>query len=181
MRRSYSRYVEAFTSSRRLIFSMMRLPNPCRINFRIPVFLTNRLRERLGCTSGSRARLALYLRAHTVVLDQPKRCSSKGRITAPSELPKWPDHAVVFGRESRTDITQELTFGFYRILRLNGDTYVLVEEGIRVLKTILLFAWMVLEGLQHKRKPKPVMNRIPCLRKYASKTSRSPNGRCQAR
>ena len=59
MRRSYSRYVEAFTSSRRLIFSMMRLPNPCRISFRIPIFLTNRLRERLGWISGSRARLDL--------------------------------------------------------------------------------------------------------------------------
>jgi len=60
MRRSYSRYVEAFTGSRRLILSMMRLPNPCRITFRIPIFLTNWLRERLGCVSGSRdARLAL--------------------------------------------------------------------------------------------------------------------------
>jgi hypothetical protein len=53
MRRSYSRYVDTFTSSRRLIFSMMRLPNLCRISLRIPMFLTNRLRERLGCTSGS--------------------------------------------------------------------------------------------------------------------------------
>src|ERR1700720_1168032 len=71
----------------------------------------------------------LYLRAHTVVLDQPKRRSARGRNTAPLELSKWPDYAVVFGCESRTDITQELTFGFYRILKLNGDSYVLVEEG----------------------------------------------------
>lgn len=54
MRRSYSRYVEALTSSRRLIFSMMRLPNPCRISFRIPIFLTDWLRERRGWISGSR-------------------------------------------------------------------------------------------------------------------------------
>jgi len=74
--------------------------------------------------------LDLYLRAHTVVLDQPIRRSSRGRNTAPSELPKkWPDYAVVFGCESRTDITQDLTFGFYRILKLNGDTYLLEEEG----------------------------------------------------
>jgi hypothetical protein len=46
-------------SSRRLIFSMIRLQNPCWINLRIPMFLTMRLRERLGWTSGSRARLAL--------------------------------------------------------------------------------------------------------------------------
>jgi hypothetical protein len=48
MRRSYSRFVEAFTSSRRLIFSTIRLPSPCRINFRILIFLTNWLTERLG-------------------------------------------------------------------------------------------------------------------------------------
>jgi hypothetical protein len=72
----------------------------------------------------------LYLRAHTVVLDQPKQRSSRGRITAPSELPKkWPEYALVIGCESRSDITQELTFGFYRILKRNGDTYALVEEG----------------------------------------------------
>jgi hypothetical protein len=72
----------------------------------------------------------LYLRAHTVVLDRPKQRSSRGRITAPSKLPKkWPDYAVVFGCESRSDITQDLTFGFYRTLKLDGDTYALVEEG----------------------------------------------------
>ena len=32
---------------------------PCRMNFRIPMFLTILLREGLGWTSGSRARLAL--------------------------------------------------------------------------------------------------------------------------
>ena len=76
-------------------------------------------------------RLDIYLRAHTVVLDyQPKQSSSRGKLTAPPELSKkWPDYAVVFGCESRTDITQELTFAFYRILKLNGDNYVLEEEG----------------------------------------------------
>ena len=39
---------------------MMRRPNPWRISFRIPIFLTSWLRERLGCIIGSRAaRLAL--------------------------------------------------------------------------------------------------------------------------
>lgn len=72
----------------------------------------------------------IYLRAHTVVLDQEKRRSARGRTTAPPELPKkWPDYAVVFGCESGTGITQELTFGFYRVLKLNGDAYVLEEEG----------------------------------------------------
>lgn len=73
--------------------------------------------------------LDIYLRAHTVVLDQSKRRSPKDTTSATSNLPKWPDYAVVFGCESRTDITQDLTFGFYRILKLNCDTYVLEEEG----------------------------------------------------
>jgi len=38
---------------------MMRLPNPCRISFRIPIFLTNWLREKTRLNHGSRARLAL--------------------------------------------------------------------------------------------------------------------------
>jgi len=72
----------------------------------------------------------IYLRAHTVVLDQEKKRSARGRTTAPPELPKkWPDYAVVFGCESQIDISQELTFGFYRVLRFNGDTYTLEEEG----------------------------------------------------
>jgi hypothetical protein len=73
--------------------------------------------------------LDLYLRAHTVVLDQAKKRSQRAATTALSKLPKWPDYAVVFGCESRTGITQELTFGFYRVLKLNGDAYVLEEEG----------------------------------------------------
>lgn len=74
--------------------------------------------------------LDLYLRAHTVVLDKEERRSPRGMISAPSELPKkWPEYALLFGCESRRDISQDLTFGFYRVLKLNGDTYVLVEEG----------------------------------------------------
>lgn len=73
--------------------------------------------------------LDLYLRAHTVVLDEAKRRSRKKTTTAPSNLPKWPDYAVVFGCESRTGITQDLTFGFYRVLKFDGETYTLEEEG----------------------------------------------------
>ena len=73
--------------------------------------------------------LDLYLRAHTVVLDQAKKRSRGQTTTALSKLPKWPDYAVVFGCESRTGITQDLTFGFCRILKLDGDSYVLEEEG----------------------------------------------------
>jgi hypothetical protein len=71
---------------------------------------------------------ALYLRAHTVVLDQPKR-PSRGTASAPSQFPEWPEYALVFGCESHTDIAQELTFGFYRVMKLEDGTYVLEEEG----------------------------------------------------
>jgi len=70
----------------------------------------------------------LYLRAHTVVLNKPKR-PSRGTSSAPLALSKWPEFAVIFGCESRADIAQELTFGFYRVMKLSGKTYSLEEEG----------------------------------------------------
>jgi hypothetical protein len=74
-------------------------------------------------------RTDLYLRAHTVVLDESETDSPKDATGATSNLPKWPNYAVVFSCESRTDLTQDLTFGFYRILKLISNTYVLAEEG----------------------------------------------------
>jgi hypothetical protein len=71
--------------------------------------------------------LDIFLRAHTVVLDEPKRPGrDRRRRTKPA---KWPELALVFHRASRTDISQELTCGFYRVLKLNGHSYVLEEEG----------------------------------------------------
>jgi hypothetical protein len=72
--------------------------------------------------------LDIYLRAHTVLLDEPKR---KLRDTnhPRADLRKWPEFALVFDCESRTDVSQALTFGFYRLLKLEGTVYVLEEEG----------------------------------------------------
>src|SRR3954463_5413850 len=71
----------------------------------------------------------LYLRTHTVVLDEPKK--RKRRQEAPSgNLPKWPELALIFHCESRTDISQDLTVGSWRLMKLQGNTYVLEEEGI---------------------------------------------------
>jgi hypothetical protein len=42
---------------------------------------------------------------------------------------KWPDYAVIFACETHIDTRQGLTFGFHRVLRLDGDTYQLDEEG----------------------------------------------------
>jgi hypothetical protein len=70
----------------------------------------------------------IYFRAHTVVIDKPKQPKS-GTRRPRANVAKWPKHALVFDCESRTDTSQELTFGFYRVLKLNGKTYDLVEEG----------------------------------------------------
>ena len=69
----------------------------------------------------------IFVRAHTVVLDQPKAPKRSNR--APPVLSRWPDFALVFSCESRHDLNQEPTFGFYRVLRLEGESYVLEEEG----------------------------------------------------
>src|SRR5256885_2137851 len=71
----------------------------------------------------------IFLRAHTVVVDKPKLVKKKGRLRASKKHVKWPQHALVFDCESRTDTRQELTFGFYRILELKEGAYELVEEG----------------------------------------------------
>ncbi len=70
----------------------------------------------------------IYLRAHTVVLDEPKQQPEKANSQR-AQRPKWAKHALVFDCESRTDITQKLTFGFYRLMRLEDGAYVLEEEG----------------------------------------------------
>ena len=74
----------------------------------------------------------ISLRAHTVVVS-PKK-TKKGRRNCRGRRPrrnlkKWPKYAVVFDCETRIDTRQGLTFGFYRVLRLDGDTYQLEEEG----------------------------------------------------
>jgi len=72
----------------------------------------------------------IFLRAHTVVVDPTK--GKKGKRRGPGlrrGLKKWPEYAVVFDCETRVDTGQGLTFGFYRVLRLDGDTYQLEEEG----------------------------------------------------
>ena len=70
----------------------------------------------------------LYFRAHTVPLDQPQDERS-GTGDPRADLRRWPEFALVFDCESRTDVSQELTFGFYRLLKLEGTVYVLEEEG----------------------------------------------------
>lgn len=69
----------------------------------------------------------IYFRAHTVVIGKPKS-TTKGTVRR-TKGKKWPKYVLVFDSESRTDTGQALTFGFYRILKLRGSIYELVEEG----------------------------------------------------
>ncbi len=74
----------------------------------------------------------IFLRAHTVVVDPKKGKKGKRKRRGPRprrNLKKWPKYAVVLDCETRIDTVQGLTFGFYRVLRLEGDTYQLEEEG----------------------------------------------------
>jgi hypothetical protein len=72
----------------------------------------------------------IFLRAHTVVVDPKKSKKGKRRGRGLGRgLKKWPEYAVVFDCETRVDTRQGLTFGFYRLLRLQDAGYVLEEEG----------------------------------------------------
>lgn len=75
----------------------------------------------------------IFLRAHTVVLGKspagPETLAKKKPTFPKRTRKKWPEEVLVFDCESRTDTGQQLTFGFYRALRLNGDVYDLIEEG----------------------------------------------------
>jgi len=69
----------------------------------------------------------IYLRTHTT-----KHCNKihEKRNRGDPSVPKWPEHALIFDTETRTDVHEELTFGFYRICRLVGNAYLCESEGI---------------------------------------------------
>jgi len=69
----------------------------------------------------------IYLRAHTARHSEKPR--GHPRRTAVS-LPRWPERVLIFDTETRTDVHQDLMFGFYRICRLVGDAYVCESEGV---------------------------------------------------
>jgi hypothetical protein len=69
----------------------------------------------------------IYLRAHTAKHTEKPR--GKPQRTAVS-VPRWPERVVIVDSETRTDVHQDLMFGFYRICRLVGDVYVCESEGV---------------------------------------------------
>jgi hypothetical protein len=70
-----------------------------------------------------------YTSVHTQWLSTNRSRRRNRRRADAGRFPKWPKYALVFDPESRTDTGQGLTFGFYRILKLNGKVYELVVEG----------------------------------------------------
>src|SRR5215469_4314133 len=74
-----------------------------------------------------RVNAAIFLRAHTAKnIDKPRQKHERNR----DAVPKWPERVLVFDTETRTDIHQELMFGFYRICKLMEHGYVCESEGI---------------------------------------------------
>jgi len=68
-----------------------------------------------------------YLRAHTA---KHTEGPSVKRERSSTSIPKWPEHALIFDTETRTDVHQDLMFAFYRVCRLVGDVYVCESEGV---------------------------------------------------
>lgn len=64
----------------------------------------------------------IYLRVHTA---RPKKKEPRR-----PDGPRWTPRVLIFDCECRTDTSQELTIGVYRICRLVGDVYVCEEEGL---------------------------------------------------
>ena len=69
----------------------------------------------------------IYLRAHTTKHTDKVR---EKRNRSETSVPKWPEHALIFDTETRTDVHQDLMFGVYRICRLVGDVYLCESEGV---------------------------------------------------
>ena len=92
--------------------------------------------------------LDIFLRAHTIVVDPQKRRRRRWRTRGNDRRirKRWPKWAIVFDCESRTDSKQALTFGFYRVLRLMGDVYVLEEEGAFYADDLPVRERAILEG-----------------------------------
>lgn len=69
----------------------------------------------------------IYLRAHST--KHSEKVHEKRNRDDPT-VSKWPEYALIFDTETRTDVHQDLMFGFYRVCRWVGDAYLCESEGI---------------------------------------------------
>src|SRR5438876_8207216 len=67
----------------------------------------------------------VFFRSHVVEVEpKPKPISTY-------DEPKWPEWALMFDTETTLDPKEQaLTFGWYRVGRVQGESYICVEEGI---------------------------------------------------
>src|SRR5690348_8286770 len=79
----------------------------------------------------------LFLRALAVPLErktrkkkEKRKSHSKETETPINDEPKWPDYVLAFDTESRITVDQSLTFGVWRLCKLVGESYEIIEEGI---------------------------------------------------
>jgi hypothetical protein len=70
----------------------------------------------------------IYIRSHVIPATKP--VSEKLPQGKNKDHPKWADWALCWDTETRIDLGQELTFGVWRLCKLVGTSYVLIEEGI---------------------------------------------------
>src|SRR5437660_8596320 len=69
----------------------------------------------------------IYLRAHTAKhSEKPREKRDRNEVS----VPRWPERVLIFDTETRTDVHQQLMFGFYRLCKLVGDRYACESEGI---------------------------------------------------
>ncbi len=73
----------------------------------------------------------IFLRAFAVVRDRKKKRKNTSKCgTRANDESKWAESALVFDTETRITADQSLTFGVYRLCKLENDSYVVTEEGI---------------------------------------------------
>src|SRR5213080_2385808 len=70
----------------------------------------------------------IFIRTH--VVPATKAIPEKWFQANGTHHPKWAKWALVFDTETRIDLGQKLTFGVWRLYKLVGTSYVLIEEGI---------------------------------------------------
>ncbi len=71
---------------------------------------------------------AIYIRAH--IVPATKAVPEKQPPAKSKDHPKCAKWALIFDNETRIDLGQALTFGVWRLCKLVGNCYVLIEEGI---------------------------------------------------
>lgn len=91
----------------------------------------------------------VYFRAHTVVDGMEQKAASNFVFTGL----RWPRYAVMFHCDTRRDTSQQLIFGFYRVMELKQGKYVLIEDGGFFDDDLPITERTILEGFMREEVP----------------------------